>query len=72
MKNYQVVKWIGNVVFIALFGFVTFFGIGPVLIADGSFQERMLTLAVVILIFIALIIGIIFWNRYWNKKQKQG
>ncbi|MDD2427311.1 MAG: hypothetical protein PHR78_05260 [Eubacteriales bacterium] len=69
MKNNNPVRWLVNVLFIAAFGFVTFFGIGPVLIADGSFQERMLTLSVVILIYIVLILGLVYWNRYWKKKQ---
>ncbi|GLX67993.1 hypothetical protein MU1_23380 [Paenibacillus glycanilyticus] len=30
------------------------FGLGPVLFADGSFTERMVTLGVVILIYLAL------------------
>jgi len=58
--------WIGNIVFILLFVLVTFFGIGPVLIADGTFQERMLTLSVVIIIYILLI----FAFRYWIKRNR--
>lgn len=33
---------------------LTFFGIGPVVFADGSMQERMITLFIVILIYIVL------------------
>lgn len=40
---------------IILFLLVSFFGIGPVLIADGSMQERLITLGVVVLIYIVLI-----------------
>lgn len=43
-----------HIVFIFLFLLVTFFGIGPVLLADGVFSERMLTLGIVILIYIVL------------------
>ncbi len=39
------------IVFALLFALVTFFGLGPVLIADGSTQERMLTLLVVLLLY---------------------
>lgn len=41
-------------IFICLYLVVGFFGLGPVLFADGSMQERLITLAIVILIFIAL------------------
>lgn len=33
---------------------VTFFGLGPVILADGSMSERMLTLLVVILLYLLL------------------
>jgi hypothetical protein len=69
MKNNNLIRWLVNILFIGAFGFVTFFGIGPVLIADGSFRERMLTLVVVILIYIVLIFGVVYWNRYWKRKQ---
>jgi len=38
----------------ALYVLVTLFGLGPVLLADGSMNERMLTLAVVILLYIGI------------------
>lgn len=41
-------------IFICLYLLVGFFGIGPVMFADGPMQERLITLAVVILIFILL------------------
>lgn len=62
MKNNNLIRWLVNILFIGAFGFVTFFGIGPVLIADGSFRERMLTLVVVILIYIVLIFGVVYWT----------
>lgn len=67
MKKNNLIRWIVNIIFIILFGLVTFFGIGPVLLADGSLQERLITLGVVILIYIALIIGIVFWNRLMKR-----
>jgi hypothetical protein len=33
---------------------ITFFGLGPVILADGSMSERMLTLLVVILLYLLL------------------
>ena len=33
---------------------VTFFGLGPVLFADGSVAERTITLIIVLLIYVAL------------------
>lgn len=57
------IKWAGYIVFIVLFLLVTFFGIGPVLIADGTFQERMLTLLFVIAIYFLLILAFRYWLR---------
>ncbi|MDF2986297.1 MAG: hypothetical protein K0R50_1807 [Eubacterium sp.] len=37
-----------------VFALVTFFGLGPVLFADGTMNERILTLVVVILIYLLL------------------
>lgn len=45
---------------------VTFFGLGPVIFADGSMSERILTLIVVILIYLFLgwvIVKIRKYNR---------
>lgn len=63
MNKKVTIKWIGNIVFILLFVLVTFFGIGPVLIADGTFQERMITLFVVLIIYALLILGFRYWIR---------
>lgn len=57
-------KVLGYIIFSALFVIVTFFGIGPVILADGTLTERLLTLAIVIITYIVLI-GIF---RYWRKK----
>ncbi|AIQ46378.1 hypothetical protein R70723_11200 [Paenibacillus sp. FSL R7-0273] len=37
-----------------LYALVTFFGIGPVLFADGAPAERVMTLAAVLLIYVLL------------------
>jgi purine-cytosine permease-like protein len=47
-------KFLIILVFICLYLLVGFFGLGPVVFADGSMQERLITLAVVILIFAVL------------------
>ena len=44
-----------HIIFIGLLLLVTFFGIGPVLMADGVLSERLITLAVVIGIYLVLI-----------------
>ncbi|NLY45756.1 MAG: hypothetical protein GX053_07165 [Tissierella sp.] len=48
-------KLIVNIIFIALLLLVTFFGIGPVLMADGVLSERLITLAIVIVIYMIII-----------------
>ncbi len=44
---------------------VTFFGLGPVILADGTLGERLLTLVVVIIIY--LLLG---WITYRLIKKK--
>lgn len=46
---------LGLVMFV-MYALVTMFGLGPVLFADGSLKERMITLAVVIVIYVVLTI----------------
>jgi hypothetical protein len=58
LKIIMKIKWIWYVVLSVIFLLVTFFGIGPVVFADGSMGERMTTLGVVILVYI--ILGVIF------------
>ncbi|WP_027629900.1 DUF6954 family protein [Ruminiclostridium cellobioparum] len=52
----------------AVFILVTFFGLGPVLLADGSLNERILTLVVVILIY--LLLGWITLGYVKKNRQK--
>lgn len=61
-------KWVIYAVFIVLYLGVTFFGIGPVLLADGSTQERMITLGVVILIYVILTVILIKWRSRRNNR----
>ena len=45
-----------NLLFLTAFLLVTFFGIGPVFLADGSMQERLFTLLLVLLILTGLLL----------------
>ena len=47
-------KLILNLVFLALFLLVMFFGLGPVLLADGGWQERAAIAGIVIVIYVFL------------------
>jgi len=47
-------KYFLYISFAALYLLLTFFGLGPVLFADGSTTERIITLLVVILFYIIL------------------
>lgn len=66
MKNSGPLKILGYIIFITLFLGVTFFGIGPVLFADGQMTERIITLIIVLLVYGVLIM--LF--RYFHRKIK--
>lgn len=55
MKSF---KWVWYIILTIAFLLVTFFGLGPVLFADGGSGERVFTLIVVIILYI--IIGTVF------------
>ncbi|WP_442049215.1 DUF6954 family protein [Paenibacillus sp. 2TAB19] len=40
--------------FVVLYGLVTFFGLGPVLLADGTPEERRTTFLIVVAVYIAI------------------
>jgi hypothetical protein len=50
----NIMKLLFHTVFIILIALVTFFGLGPVLFADGVLQERLWTAAIVLVIYIIL------------------
>ncbi|MBM7551166.1 DUF6954 family protein [Thalassobacillus pellis] len=50
-------------IFIAGYAAITFFGLGPVIFADGSKQERMLTLVVVAILYNLLTFLFIKWKK---------
>jgi hypothetical protein len=62
------VKFLVHAVFIILFLLVTFFGLGPVLYADGVIQERIWTAAIVVAIYALLVL---LYTRVikWMKKK---
>ncbi len=47
-------KWLLYILLALLYLTVTFFGLGPVLFADGSTAERMVTLVVVLLVYVLI------------------
>ncbi len=55
IRKVNLMKIIFYIIMAVAFILVTFFGIGPVLFADGQMAERMFTLAIVILIYLILI-----------------
>jgi hypothetical protein len=61
-----VVKKLINVLLIILILLVTFFGLGPVLSADGTNIDRMFTLVVVLVLYL-LIFGAFYIN---NRRMK--
>lgn len=42
------------IIFMCLYAMLTFFGLGPALFADGTSQERIVTIAIVVILYILL------------------
>ncbi|WP_442593848.1 DUF6954 family protein [Neobacillus sp. D3-1R] len=61
-------KWVIYFVFVLLYISVTIFGLGPVLLADGTLQERIMTLGVVLGIYFFLTLLLYMWRR--NKENR--
>ena len=61
-------KFLLHAIFIILIALVTFFGLGPVLFADGVLQERLWTAAIVVVIYI--ILGFLYRSsiQWMNRK----
>jgi hypothetical protein len=57
------------IVFIILYLIVTFFGLGPVLFADGSNQERIITFVIVLVIYLCLTIFLRFLIKKINRND---
>ena len=56
-------------VFVILYTALTFFGLGPVLLADGSNRERLLTLLVVLILYAALTVLLRYVLRIHRRRQ---
>ncbi|MDF2903148.1 MAG: hypothetical protein K0S25_786 [Bacillus sp. (in: firmicutes)] len=59
-------RWLVHLIFIVLYLLVTFFGLGPVLLADGVLKERIITAIIVIAIYSVLT----FFYRKFIKIKK--
>jgi hypothetical protein len=58
------------IIMVAALILVTFFGLGPVVFADGSISERIITLLVVLMLYL-LLGGIIIWFRKYYKSTQR-
>ncbi|ANE46065.1 hypothetical protein SY83_06950 [Paenibacillus swuensis] len=56
-------------VFIVLYALVSFFGLGPVLYADGSNQERLWTFLAVLGIYAVLTAMLILFRNKWTGRR---
>lgn len=56
-------------VFIILILLVSFFGLGPVLLADGSDTERFVTFLVVVALYILIFVAFYYVNKGIRKKS---
>jgi hypothetical protein len=63
MKGMVGMKWFIYFIFIILYLGVTFFGLGPVLLADGVMEERIMTFFIVLVIYLALTGLLLFWKK---------
>lgn len=59
-------RWLVHLIFIVLYLLVTFFGLGPVLLADGVLKERIITAIIVVAIYGVLT----FFYRKFIKMNK--
>lgn len=50
-------KWIVYITFFSIYFLITFFGLGPVLFADGSNNERLITTLIIIVLYILTTLG---------------
>lgn len=58
------------IVIVIAFGLVTFFGLGPVILADGSVSERIATLLMVILLYLLLAAIVVAFKKYNKRNMK--
>lgn len=68
MESNKVIKYIGYVIFTILFILISFFGLGPVLMADGQTGERILTLIIVLIIYVIWFFALSYFIKKMNKR----
>ena len=61
-------KLLVHAFFIILLLLVTFFGVGPVIFADGVLQERIWTAAIVVVIYVILVFLYTKTIKWINKR----
>jgi cytochrome bd-type quinol oxidase subunit 2 len=54
------------IIFIVAFGYLTFFGIGPLLFADGSSDEKVITAVIIAILYVVLAI---LFVKFLNKNK---
>jgi hypothetical protein len=62
-------KNIGYIGLIVAFLIVSLFGLGPVIFADGSNKERIITFSIVLVLYVIIVACFEFLRRH-NKKVK--
>jgi len=63
-------KWLA-VIFVPLYVLVTVFGLGPVLLADGTTQERLITLLIVLVIYALLSAAFLAIFKRFRKSSRK-
>ena len=61
-------KFLMDVVFILLYLYTTFFGLGPILFTDSSNELKILACLLVISIYAVLTFFLLLWKRKNNKR----
>jgi hypothetical protein len=61
-------KWLGYFIFVILYLGLTYFGIGPVLLADGPHEERVMTFFIVVVLYLILTGSFVWWSKTVRRK----
>ncbi|SHJ16881.1 DUF6954 family protein [Lutispora thermophila] len=64
MENKSPIYYIIYTIFIVSFILIAFFGIGPLLFADGTMGERILTAIIVLIIYFVWGFMLMKWKRH--------
>ncbi|MED1469378.1 DUF6954 family protein [Bacillus salipaludis] len=57
-----------HAIFIIVLALVTFFGLGPILLADGSLAERIITAFIVLILYVIIVF---FYRRSLQSIKKR-